>query len=220
MPITLLIAALALQSEPSAPIIVLSRPWAPFISPMGEPFRAQSDKDDTLARWFYQADGDGDGTLNAAELVNDAVRFFKTLDTDEDGAILPAELTRYEWEVAPEIQVNSRWRPERGESFAQWLREGNPEDGYDPHGLQGAARYALLNIPQPVASTDTNFDRVITFGEFRHAAALRFRLLDRRAALQLTLAELQELLPDSKEARHRKVDKNERDQRIGNRIPL
>ena len=37
-------------------------------------------------------------------------------------------------------------------------------------GLQGAARYALLNIPEPVAAADTDFNRGITLEEFRQAA--------------------------------------------------
>ena len=35
-----------------APITVTGHAWAPFISPMGEPFRAHSPTDDTLADWF------------------------------------------------------------------------------------------------------------------------------------------------------------------------
>ena len=220
MPLTLLIAALLLQSDAPDKIVVVGRPWAPFISPMGEPFRAKSHSDDTMARWFHQADRDEDGALSAAELDEDAMRFFRILDSDQDGAILPQELTRYEWEIAPEIQVNSRWRPERGEPLAKWYKGRTRDDGYKPNGLQGAARYALLNIPQPVAAADTNFDRVITLQEFRQAAAYRFGLLDRRAAFRLTLIDLRELLPDKEARRRYKVKQNEPDPRIGNRVPL
>ena len=38
----------------------------------------------------------------------------------------------------------------------------------------------LLNIPEPVAAADTDFNRAITLEEFRQAAIERFQLLDRR----------------------------------------
>ena len=43
----------------------------------------------------------------------------------------------------------------------------NTIDGYRFDGLQGAARYGLLNIPQPVAGADADFNRAITLDEFR-----------------------------------------------------
>ena len=222
MPIAFLFTALALQAAASEPITVTGRrPWAPFISPMGEPFRARSEGDDTIANWFRQADGDADGILSPAELDADAVRFFNQLDADRNGAILPEEMVSYEFEVAPEIQVNSRWRPRHRESEAERRKRERRSDGYNAHGLQGAARYALLNIPQPVASADTDFDRAITLVEFRQAAAHRFALLDRKTSLQLRLADLRQLLPDPKEARRRhKPRKDERDPRIGTPVPL
>ena len=42
-----------------------------------------------------------------AELQADAERFFTTLDGNRDGEIDPDEMTRYEREVAPEIQLGS-----------------------------------------------------------------------------------------------------------------
>jgi len=221
MLITLLIAALALQSDSPEKIVVVGRPWAPFISPMGEPYRPRSDDDDTMARWFQQADLNRDGALSSTELDSDAVRFFNDLDVDKDGAILPEEMVSYEWDVAGEIQVNSRWRPARGETREERQKRRNGIGGYQPDGLQGAARYGLLNIPQPVAAADTNYDRAVTLAEFRQAAAQRFGLLDRRQAHQLTLVELRELLPDPKQARRpHKPGKDERDQRIGTPVPL
>ncbi len=46
----------------------------------------------------------------------DADRFFARLDSTRDGQIDPDEIKIYEWEIAPEIQVNSEWRrvPWRG----------------------------------------------------------------------------------------------------------
>src|SRR5438270_12795075 len=106
-PFTLLILLALGAQEPasqSTPITVTGHPWAPFISPMGEPFRAHSATDDTLADWFRQADRNGDGLLTINEMVADAERFFAKLDTDNDGQIDPDELAHYEWEVAPDIQ--------------------------------------------------------------------------------------------------------------------
>ena len=199
----LAVAALA-PPAPEPPIVVTGRPWAPFISPMGEPFRARVAGEDTLARWFNQADRNRDGALTPDEMQADAERFFGRLDTDRNGAIEPEEMVQYEWDVAPEIQVASRWRRSRpGGAVApassdDQIREGrghrrsdsDRDDGESSDGLayerQGAARYALLNIPQPVAAADANFDRSITLGEFRLAAIARFRLLDANGQGRLT----------------------------------
>src|SRR5215204_543561 len=113
MPLFTLIAAtlaLATQVDDEPAITVVGRPWAPFISPMGEPFRARSAADDPFARWFHQADRDRDGLLTVDEMRADALRFFETLDSNHDGEIDPEELVVYESEVAPEVQVNSRWK--------------------------------------------------------------------------------------------------------------
>jgi hypothetical protein len=74
-------------SEPS--ITVTGHAWAPFISPMGEPFRARTVQDDTLAMWFTRADRNRDGSLTPDEMRADADRFFATLDSDGDGEIDP-----------------------------------------------------------------------------------------------------------------------------------
>ncbi|HWC56097.1 MAG TPA: hypothetical protein VG434_03915 [Sphingomicrobium sp.] len=87
----LLAAAVAAPDKPQ--ILVTGHQWAPFISPMGEPFRAHSATDDTLADWFYKADTNRDGVLTAAEMVADAERFFARLDTNHDGQIDPDELS-------------------------------------------------------------------------------------------------------------------------------
>ena len=81
---------------------------------MGEPIRARTPGEDTLARWFGQADRNRDGFLTSDELQADAERYFtEVLDTNHDGQIDPDELVHYEWTVAPEIQVNSRLRRAR-----------------------------------------------------------------------------------------------------------
>ena len=203
---------MAISMAEDGPITVRGYPWAPFISPMGEPFRSRAANDDPLARWFGGADRDADGTLTLAEMESDAARFFATLDLDGDRQILPPEFVSYEWETAPEIQVNSRWRDPRGEGPS--IRKGRRSGGYDPYGLQGAARYALLNIPQPVVSADADVNRAVTPEEFRQAAALRFGLLDRNSSRGLDLAELRAQLPPTrKDQRRSKHD--DPDKRVG-----
>ena len=88
----LILAAAAAAAGQAAPITVTGHAWAPFISPMGEPFRARAAGDDTLADWFHQADRNRDGMLTVDEMQADAERFFATLDTDHDGEIDPDEL--------------------------------------------------------------------------------------------------------------------------------
>lgn len=222
--------ALAAQADDEPPITVVGRPWAPFISPMGEPFRANSAADDPLARWFHQADRDRDGLLTVDEMRVDAVRFFRTLDSNQDGEIDPDELVVYESEIAPEVQVNSRWKRapgsvaetspdrKRGER-TRWKADRNI-DGYQINGLQGAARYGLLNLPQPVAGADADFDRGTTIEEFQRAAVQRFQLLDSRRAGRLTLAGLEVLLPTRPKAGTRvKPAKDQADTRVGLPFP-
>jgi Ca2+-binding EF-hand superfamily protein len=216
---------------PDKPIVVTGHAWAPFISPMGEPFRAHAVSDDTFANWFYQADRNRDGVLTPDEMQADADRFFAKLDTNHDGEIDPDELVQYEWDVAPEIQVNSRHMRAPGEprpkeeikraSGNEAEAAGHGLDGRRGRGMdggpQGAARYALLNIPEPVAAADTNFDRAISLSEFRQAAIARFQLLDTAHTGRLPLATLQAMLPKpGKKPKYREEDP---DARIGNPLP-
>jgi Ca2+-binding EF-hand superfamily protein len=215
---------------PQKPILVTGRGGVPFISPMGEPIRARTPNEDTLARWFTQVDRNHDGFLTPDELVADAERYFAILDTNHDGQIDPDELVHYEWTVAPEIQVNSRLRRARapGEAPPKVETEGDNGESKearikrrrrDPdYGLQGAARYALLNLPEPVAAADADFNRAITLQEFRQAALDRFQLLDKKHAGRITLQELEALKPvlTGKPPKHRDDDP---DARIGEPLP-
>jgi len=228
MPFFVVIAAtfaLAAQADDEPPITVTGRPWAPFISPMGEPFRARLAGDDPLARWFHQADRNRDGLLTADEMRADAMRFFQTLDSNHDGEIDPEELVVYESEIAPEVQVNSRWKraqgslaeakPDEPRGRGRWKADRNI-DGYQINGLQGAARYGLLNLPQPVAGADADFDRGTTIEEFQRAAIQRYELLDSDRTGHLTLAGLETRLPTRPKAGARaKPAKEPVDTRIG-----
>jgi hypothetical protein len=236
MPLPLLLLALLAPAN-SAPINVTGHAWAPFISPMGEPFRPHDAADDTLADWFRQADRNHDGVLTPDEMQADADRFFATLDTNHDGQIDPDELAHYEYEIAPDIQVMSKTMrvpgqpaPKVKESDSddnpahrrgRWRQGGEVEASLGLGGaLQGAARYSLLNIPEPVAAADTDFNRAITLEEFRAAAIARFQLLDAAHQGRLTLAQL-EALPHAPAGNDRRRKRNDdaSDPRIGNPLP-
>ena len=214
------ILAAAAQPQPQA-ITVVGHAWAPFISPMGEPFGPKAEGDDTLATWFRQADRNHDGFLTHAEMQVDAERFFATLDTDRSGEIDPDELARYEWQIAPEIQVNSRLRRQRGqkpdpkEEAKERRRAKRGDDRFDP---QGAARYALLNIPQPVAAADLDLNRGVSLIEFKEAATYRFGLLDTAKQGQLSLNQLAAVRIARLNDRRAKRSKDATDTRVG--VPL
>ena len=212
----------AQAAAPSRSIVVTGRPWAPFISPMGEPFRARTSSDDTLAMWFRQADRNHDGALTVDEMRADADRFFATLDANHDGEIDPDELMHYEAEVAPEIQVVMRTMRKPGEPPERKHRDRQADGIGAAMGfggaLQGAARYGLLNMPEPVAAADTDFDRGVSLEEFRLAAARRFQLLDSGRTGKLTLPQLEAMreIALSKKGRSKNDDD---DGRVGNGLP-
>ena len=116
----------------------------------------------------------------------DAERFFTALDSDQDGRIDSEERMIYESEDraggSDPIQTGSGNAPgrrppprrssgeDRDRGDRRWRVNGI--DGYQLDGLQGAARYGLLNLPEPVAGADANFDRSYSLDEFRRAAWL------------------------------------------------
>lgn len=160
-----------------------------FISPMGEPFRARKDASYPVAAWFAGADADRDGKLSLAEAVADAERFFVRLDIDGDGEIVPEEVTHYERKVAPEIQLFTARGTGRAVERAEVARRD--KKGPLPYGGPlGAGRWSLLNLPQPVAAADEDFNRGITRDEFRAAAKTRFLQLDKAGRGWLDLAAL------------------------------
>jgi hypothetical protein len=217
---TPLLLLLAMAAGPSADdtITVTNHRWAPFISPMGEPFRPRAVGDDTLAAWFVQADRDRDGRLTEAEMRADAARFFATLDQDKDGAIDPTEIARYEYELAPDVQLGSKLRPNPGQPQPD---EKNKRKRGPREGLQGAARYTLLNMPQPVAAADVDVNRLVTRAEFDAAAVTRFRLLDRARTGALTRGQLDLILAETRARKPGKADRGDdpRDQRVANPYP-
>ncbi|MGE5062847.1 MAG: hypothetical protein ACM3IG_02150 [Myxococcales bacterium] len=233
-PMLLMLAAGIGAPANTNPVVVTGHQWAPFISPMGEPFRAKTATDDTLADWFYKADRNRDGVITLDELEADAVRFFNTLDADHDGQIDPDELANYEYEIAPDIQVMSKTQRLPGQP-APMARKKDADEGRSRDrrhrreeedaavlgfgdALQGGARYGLLNMPEPVAAADADFNRAISLDEFRQAAIARFQLLDTTHQQKLTLAQLEAMRPLPPLKGH-KLDEKALDKRLGNPLP-
>lgn len=168
-----------------------------FISPSGEPFRGKGDEDQML-RWFRQADRDHDGRVSPSEFAADAQRFFRLLDQNGDGAIAGAEIDRYEYDIAPEI---SGLRPEgaksdgpaRPQPAAKRPDKKTRKAMAARASLQGASRYGILDIPEPVTSPDADMNGRVTSGEYLAAINQRFALLDTDKDGMLTFAELPKL---------------------------
>jgi hypothetical protein len=177
----------------------LNAPLNLFISPAGKPFRADPGKPYPVVDWFNAADTDHDGKLTKAEFRADAEAFYRELDINKDGIIDSREVAYYERITAPEII----------QSFAPDLPQQS-EDGpklKDPP--QGGAWYGLLGEPEPVAAADTNFDNVITHGEFMQATDERWKLLDPDKKGYITLDSLpktpiQEKLAQAARHKHRR----------------
>lgn len=161
-----------------------------FLSPAGQPFRADPGQAYPVAAWFAEADTDHDGKLSRAEFRADFTRFFNQLDENHDGILDGVEVQRYEQQVAPEVlprlaQVQGGFPGERGRAGERRLAEApRARNGgvYD-----GAPAYSLLNVSEPVASADADFDGKITLQEFLQAADRRFDQLDKARSGYLTL---------------------------------
>ena len=162
-----------------------------FISPAGEPFRAERGQPYPVDKWFAGADTDHDGRLTKEEFRADAARFFQLLDTDHDGKIDGFEVQNYERVIAPEINPQIEGlRFGEGMDLSLGRDQNNPDIGRSPRGsrreqagdrrAEGAGVFGLLDEPEPVAATDTNFDAHITLEEFLAAADRRFDALDKK----------------------------------------
>jgi len=207
-------------AAPSQPVAELHRRPL-FISPMGEPFRDRAG--DALADWFAKADGNHDGQVTLDEMQADSERFFALLDVNHDGEIDPDEITRYENAVAPEVSngphLDMAMMGDSEASGAVGGRGGGRHHGGGGHhwqgsaggggasldGHQGASRFGLLDLPEPVVSADADFNRGVSLAEFRQAAGQRFVALDLSHRGRLTLAELETIRPAPAAQPHKKV---------------
>ena len=221
VPLLLSIAQASVQPTPAlpmpAPAYQSRHGGRLFISPMGEPFHPRGRDDDGLADWFHQADLNHDGKLTLEEMQKDAERFFAVLDLNHDGEIDPDEIAHYENVVAPEVRTGEHYDLASLEDSSRATEGGGGRGGRGSHGgghrrddgesghrgffkgvpdqHQGAGRYGLLDLPEPVIAADTDFDRGVSLAEFRAAAQARFMALDLDHKGYLTLEGLETIRP-------------------------
>lgn len=182
-----------------------------FISPAGEPFRPTPGGTDPMRQWFDGADANHDGALSPEEFLADHMRFFARLDANGDGLIDGFEVTAYEEKIAPEI-LGSNDRPdmvvtpgarEEPPAFGPPGGQGAPKS--EPRGPEwdGAARFGLINEPEPVRAADADYDFRVSKAEWQAASARRFALLDQDHNGKITFDELHRLEGDGRKGRGR-----------------
>ena len=161
-----------------------------FISPMGEPFHGTLQAPPEVA-WFNGADANHDGSLTDAEMIADAVRFFKTLDVDSSGEIDPNEIERYETDVAPEVRTGEISVSQRDDTTDGPDTFADAPQGMETYSTRhGAVMFGYFGFPEPVMAADANFNRGVSLREFQQAALKRFGLLDANGDGVLQRAEL------------------------------
>jgi hypothetical protein len=203
------------QDQPYRPPSQPDKPRATiFISPAGQVFHALAGQPYPVARWFSQADRDHDGRITRQEFRADFEAFFGALDANHDGVIDGFELDDYEQKTAPEIlSVLDRPGVDPPSTTDSDARDDGQNGGIDELGgarrrrgdpgadggarnsaaklsVLGASAYSLMNVSEPVASADADFDGKVTLAEFLALADRRFDVLDPMGLGYLTLAGL------------------------------
>jgi hypothetical protein len=176
-----------------------------FISPCGEPFRADAGAPYPVADWFRRANKKGDGKLDHDEFVADADAFFKRLDINGDGALSPYEVRLYERTMVPEI-IGGTVTVGQNQVARLWLAQvhgGNYNEPIDPSGDHlddakpikpkfdetgnGASPYSFFDEPEPIMTADFNVNGLILRDNFLKVADMHFTDLDQAQKGYLTL---------------------------------
>lgn len=217
-----MMAGSAVAQVPGPPPAARSYGGQLFVAPSGEPFHAADGAPYPVADWFASTDRNHDGRVDQGEFVAGFMRFFDSLDLDHDGVLRQNEIERYEQEVAPEVQ--SGIDSDRGFHPRDLEAPGgsaSEDDGNGPRSADvgrssaiesdlkserpsGGGRYGLINIPEPVASMDVDFNGSVSRVEAQAAARRRFALLDPDAKGALTLADLPQTWVQQHGRGHRK----------------
>lgn len=165
-----------------------------FVSPMGQPFRANASGARGIDLWFSAADADYDSRISHDEFMANANAFFPLVDANQDGALTSLEDTAYWRQSAPEVVDGPRGGEPIGNVIAppdQRRRDvgvrqvtqsdvniQGPRRGHPAEQPVGAQAYGLLGDAEPIMSCDSNFDRRVTLAEFDACAERRFAMLD------------------------------------------
>ena len=179
-------------------------PQQVFISPAGEPFRAEQGQPYPVAVWFSRADADHDGVLTQAEFTADSLAFFDRLDTDKDHVVDGFENADYERNIAPEITgiMPDHERPSiiggppvavppsRVEQMIGAPSFLHPRGRPMVARRQGAAQYSVINEPHPVRGADADLDQRVSRAETEAAARRRFAFLDADGDGRIALIDL------------------------------
>ena len=188
-----------------------------FISPCGEPFRADDGAPYPIVDWFKQADANGDEKVDRDEFKADADRFFKKLDLNGDGALSRSEISAYEHRWVPEILGGTVGVGLNDAAPRLWLAQysggGGPGGALSgvnasinpqgdkpmatpkgPEGLSekgvGAAPYSFFEEPEPILTADLNVNGLILRDNFLKVADMHFDALDPDGRGYLTLKTL------------------------------
>lgn len=180
------------QRDPPAPRAPI------YLSLMGEPFRGQVGGPTPLADWFAVADRNHDGAVSLDEMLEDAARFFRTLDTDGNGVITPIEMAHYETDIAPaRVRFDGGLKPFRSADKSDNIASTAADDASpyaDRRRAFGAGKnfrdLQFLEVPQPVMMADADFDQRVTADEFAKTAAKRFKANDKNGDGRLEPSEL------------------------------
>ena len=165
---------------------------------MGEPFRGEIGGPAPLADWFALADRNHDGRVSLEEMLEDAARFFKTLDTDGNGTISPIEMAHYETDVAPaRLRFDGGLKPFRSADKSDNVGNSPSEDRASERDLRrtfGRGKnirdLQFLEVPQPVMMADSDFDQRVSADEFAKMATKRFKANDKNGDGLLEPSEL------------------------------